>query len=235
LTRRDQKVEEPFYAEQVARSLGRSWTLDDDREHPDFVVFEGGQRFGLEVMELFIGTQGTAGSVLKAGESRTQRAIDELRREYESNPNSVPLKVRFVGNMETANIKTVVPALLDEDLVSKRVGYSFVYDTTVKHPFRNRLRVHVTKVVRPDWCNILDRAGFVDRAPHRLIAGAIAKKAVELARYTQAAGDDIRLLLVANRINNSGKLALGAGGSLSLAPGCARSGSAATLLEMILV
>jgi hypothetical protein len=150
MTRRKQKAKERFYAEQAARSLGRPWTLGDDREHPDFVVFEGGQQFSLEVEELFIGTQGAAGSVLKASESRTQRAIDELRREYESDPNSVPLKVRFVGNMELANMKTVVPALLEEDLVSRPVGYSFVYDTTVKHPFRNRLRVHVTRMLRPD-------------------------------------------------------------------------------------
>jgi hypothetical protein len=216
LTRQIQKSEERFYAEQAARFLGRSWTLGDDREHPDFVVFEGGQRFGLEVMELFIGTQGAAGSVLKAGEARMQRSIDELRREYESHPHSVALAVRFVGNMEPANMKTVIPALLEEDLASKPMDYSFVYDTTVKFPFRNRLRVHVIRAIRPDWCNVLDRVGYVDRAPQGIIASAIAKKAAELARYTQASGDDIRLLLVANCVNNSGKLALDEGAEFDL-------------------
>jgi hypothetical protein len=43
------------------------------------------------------------------------------------------------------------------------------------------------------------------------MAAAIAKKAGELTRYRSAAGDDVRLLLVANRINNSGKLELEAG------------------------
>jgi hypothetical protein len=51
----------------------------------------------------------------------------------------------------------------------------------------------------------------VDRSPYRIIADAIEKKAKEMARYKQAAGSDIRLLLVADRINNSGKLALSEG------------------------
>jgi hypothetical protein len=211
LTRRNQKAEERFYPEQAARSLSRLWTLGNDREHPDFVVNEDGWQFGLEVMELLTGSQGAAGSALKAGEARTQRTTDKLRREYESNPNSAPLVVRFVGNMEPADMATVVPALVEKDLASRPVGHKFVHDTTVKYPFRARLRVHVTRAIRPDWCNILDRAGFVNRAPRGIIADAIAKKAAELPRYTQAAGGDIRLLLVTNCISNSGKLTLDEG------------------------
>jgi hypothetical protein len=85
----------------------------------------------------------------------------------------------------------------------KLVGYNFGHDTTVKRPFRARLRVYVTRAIRPYWCNILGRAGFVNRAPRGIIADATAKKATELPHYTRAAGGDIRLPLVANRINNS--------------------------------
>ncbi len=53
-----------------------------------------------------------------------------------------------------------------------------------------------------------DQVGFVDRRPHGIIAAAIAKKASSLPRYQDAAGRDVRLLLVADRISNSGKLAL---------------------------
>jgi hypothetical protein len=41
-----------------------------------------------------------------------------------------------------------------------------------------------------------------------MIADAIEKKSKELTRYKDAAGSDIRLLLVADRIHNSGKLFL---------------------------
>jgi hypothetical protein len=210
LTRPLQKRRERIFAEEAARLLGKPWDFGDDREHPDFIVVENGQQFGLEVMQIFIGRQDDAGSSLKAGESRTQRTVNELRRQYETVEN-IPLTVKFVGNMEADNLATVVPALLAQDLPSKPVCYQFVHDSTIAHPARARLRVRVTKALRPDWYSVNDRVGFVDRSPHGKIADAIAKKAGELTRYKEAAGSDIRLLLVADRISNSGKLMLDEG------------------------
>jgi hypothetical protein len=211
LTRPSQKNRERFYAEQAARLLGKMWDLgDDDRENPDFVVTEGGEKFGLEVTEVFIGPQDDAGSALKASESKTQRAVNALQREYESKAN-VPLIVKFVGQMDADNLATVVPALVAHDLPSKPTCYYFVHDTTVEHPARTRLRVHVTKALRPDWYSVNDRAGFVDCNPHDIIAAEIAKKGANLPRYKEAVGSDVRLLLVANRISNSGKLLLNEG------------------------
>jgi hypothetical protein len=53
-----------------------------------------------------------------------------------------------------------------------------------------------------------DRVGWVDHNPRKIIADAIKKKAKKLTEYQHAAGSDIRLLLVADRIQNSGKLLL---------------------------
>jgi hypothetical protein len=53
-----------------------------------------------------------------------------------------------------------------------------------------------------------DRVGFVDRNPRKIIAAKIEKKAKELTRYRHAAGSDVRLLFVADRLQNSGKLML---------------------------
>src|SRR5262249_51919493 len=77
-------------------------------------------------------------------------------------------------------------------------------------PDRNALRVHVTKAYRPDWFSINDRVGFVDRNPHKIISAAIARKAEKLPEYRQAAAD-VRLLIVADRIRNSGKMELAEG------------------------
>jgi hypothetical protein len=215
LTRPQQKRGERFFAEQAARLLGRPWDLGDDSEPPDFVVTEGEQQFGLEVTEIFIGPQSDGGSALKASESKTQRAVNALQREYEAIAD-VPLIVKFVGHMDADNLATVVPALVGHDLPSKPTCYHFVHDTTVAHPSRTRLRVHVTKAVRPNWYSVNDRVGFVDRNPHGIIAAAIAKKATELTRYKDAAGSDVRLLLVANRMSNSGKLTLSEGAKFDL-------------------
>jgi hypothetical protein len=70
------------------------------------------------------------------------------------------------------------------------------------------LRLHVTKAFRPEWFSVNHRVGWVDRNPLPIITDAIKKKSNELERYGAAAGPDIRLLLVADRIQNSGKLML---------------------------
>lgn len=110
--------------------------------------------------------------------------------------------------METDNLETVLPALLAQDLPSKPVGYQFIHDTTVAYPTRARLRVYVTKGSHPNWFSVNDRAGFVYRNPYGIVTDAIAKKAADLPRYENAAGRDVRLLLVADRISNNGKLTL---------------------------
>jgi hypothetical protein len=84
MTRPTQKRRERFFVDQAAKLLGKTWILEADREHPDFIVTEGEQRFGLEVCEIFIGHQDQAGSVMKRTESRIHRQFEALRREYES-------------------------------------------------------------------------------------------------------------------------------------------------------
>ena len=201
LTRPVKKKRERFFVEEAARSLGKTWSLGEDREHPDFVVAEDGQQFGLEVRDIFMGPQGRAGSAMKEKESITQRDVNALRLEYETIAN-IPLIIKFVGVMSAANMATVVPALLAADLPSKPVTYHFVIDTGTG------LRAHVTKALGPDWYSVNDRVGWVDRNLQNIIANAIETKSKELTRYQAAAGPDIRLLLVADRILNSGKLLL---------------------------
>ncbi len=138
---------------------------------------------------------------MKAKESTTQRRVNDLRLEYEAIA-SIPLSVKFVGDMSAANMSTVVSALVAEDLPSKPTGHHFIFDS------HSGLRVHVRKALRPDWYSVNDRVGFVDRNPGEIITAAIEKKAKELTRYKAAAGPDVRLLLVADRIQNSGKLML---------------------------
>ncbi len=199
MTRQAKKDHERFFAEQAARSLGKNWSFNESIEQPDFIVTEAGHRFGLEVMDIFTGPQTHSGSSLKASESVTQNDINIMQRKYEAKANT-SLHVRFVGMMNTNNMSKVLPALLTEDFQSKPISYHTVIDTD------GGLRVHVTKSLRPDWFSVNHRVGFVDRDSNVVIRTAVAKKAKLLATYQKVAGTDIRLLLVANRIYNSGKL-----------------------------
>ena len=201
MTRPTQKQRERFFVEQAAKLLGKTWILEEDRENPDFIIIEDDKRFGLEVSELFIGMQDHAGSAIKRVESDTQRQIEALRREYESLTQTT-LRVQIVGTFSPVNIRAIVPALIDEGLESKPVGHHVVIDQS------DGLRLHVTRSFRPEWFSVNNRVGWVARNPESIIADAIRKKANELTRYRVAAGPDMRLLLVADRIHNSGKLML---------------------------
>ena len=201
MTRSSKKDRERFMASEAAKSLERTWILSDDREHPDFVVTEGAEEFGLELSDIFIGPHSSAGSAMKQNESHTQRAVNDLRRQYEAVVD-IPLHVRFVGKLDAENIALVIPKLIASELPSKPVGHHLVIDTSTG------LRVHVTKSFRPDWYSVNARVGFVDRNPRQIIADAIEKKSKELPRYKAEIGSDIRLLLVADRIHNSGKMML---------------------------
>ncbi len=139
---------------------------------------------------------------MKKEESITQNSVNSLKRQYEKITPNTPLRVQFVGDMCVANMDTVIPALLSEDFQSKPSGHRVVLDCG------SGLSVHVARAVRPDWYSVNNRVGFVERNSREIIETAIKKKAKELRRYKDAAGPDIRLLLVADRDANSGKLIL---------------------------
>ncbi len=127
--------------------------------------------------------------------------LEYLRAEYEK-VVAIPLTVRFVGRINPETLAPVVQSLFDLDLAAEPTGFRRVIDTQLG------LRVHVTKSVRPDWFSVMDRVGWVQFNSQQIIAGAIEAKSKKLSQYQIAIGPDVRLLLVANRIQNSGKLRL---------------------------
>lgn len=205
MTRPSKKASERFFVEKAAELLGKTWCLGPDRENPDYIVSEGEQQFGLEVCEIFTGAQSTAGSHMKRTESKTQRAVNAIRQKYESK-EGIPLIVKFVGDMCDENLAAVLPALDAMNLSTKPFEH---HDIIEVDKGKANLRVHVTRALQANWFSVNHRAAWVDRNPIDRIAKEIEKKSKNLPRYRKCAGlNDIRLLIVANRIMNSGKLSL---------------------------
>jgi hypothetical protein len=205
MTQQSQKDGERFYVENAAKLLDKRWCLSPDRESPDFIVIDGAEQFGLEVCEIFTGQKNRSGSRMKRVEFETQRGVNTLQAEYESK-DIIPLTVRFVGDMCEENMAVVLPALAGIDLSSKAFGYQ---DTIEIDEGKAKLRVYVTRALQANWFSVNDRAGSVDRDPIDRITKEIEKKSENLPRYKERTGlDDIRLLVAANRIMNSGKLSL---------------------------
>ena len=172
-----------------------------EREPPDFIIEDHGHQFGLEVNDIFMGPQGSDGSHMKKAESKMQRVIDGLRANYEK-AVPTPLTVKFVGRIDAGTLAPVVQTLLNLDLEAKPLGFQTVIDTHLG------LRLHVTKSYRTEWYSVMDRVGWVERNPQQIVADAIEAKSMKLSQYQAVAGPDIRLLLVANAVQNSGKIRL---------------------------
>ncbi len=205
MTQPSQKEGERFFVEKAAELLGKEWRLGPDRENPDFIVTEGAEQFGLEVGDIFTGPQDEIGSHMKKAESDTQKSVNALRREYEAK-DGTPLIVKFVGDMCDENVAAVLPALDAMNLSAKPFGHQ---DLIEADEGKAKLRVHVTRALQANWFSVNDRVGPVDRNPIDRINKEIEKKSEKLPRYKECTGlDDIRLLVVANRIMNSGKLSL---------------------------
>lgn len=162
---------------------------------------DGAQQFGLEVSEVFKGTRHSSGSKLRKKESHIQKGIDELRGEYEA-IEKLPLRVGFVGNMNAENTAAIVPALVAMGLSKRPVGYREIRD------FGDGLRMHVTRAFVAQWFRANDSVGWVDHDPTARIIYEIEKKSANLPRYMEAAGPDVRLLIVADHTRNSGMLSL---------------------------
>lgn len=198
-------MRERFYVEEAARLLGKEWQLGPCREKPDFIVTDREEQFGLEVVGVFAGPQNRSGSRMKKVESETQKAVDALRRKYEAS-GGAPLSVKFVGDMCDENTAAVLGALTEKDVAAKHVGHHEVIEVDVG---KAMLRAHVKRAFRADWFCVDHRVGWVDRNPEDRITKAIYDKAKKLPQYKKCGGlDDIRLLVVTNRIMNSGKLRL---------------------------
>ena len=204
MTRSSQKDDERFFAQEAAKELGKAWRLGPDREIPDFIVTEDGNQFGLEVVEIFSGSQDENGSERKGNESKTQKTVKCLREKYESRDKTL-LIVRLIGNMCSQNLDAVVPTLLAMNLSEEPFDYQDRFEVD-EGP--GKLIVYVTRSIQhARWYCVNDRCGWVDRIPLDRISDVIKKKGKRLPEYQKCSGlDDIRLLVVANRIMNSGKL-----------------------------
>lgn len=205
MTRSSQKKGERYFVKRAAECMGRKWSIDQECECPDFIMSEGAHRFGLEVCEIFTGKQGKKGARMKERESISQKKVNALQREYELKEN-VLLSVKFVGDMCDENMAVVLQGLFDKDFTNKP---PLRRCTIESDKGRARLRAHVRPTLPAKWFYVNDRVGWVDFNAEERIFKKIREKSRNLQKYKDRADlGDIRLLLVANRIMNSGKLTL---------------------------
>ncbi len=201
MTTKHQKNFEVIYAKKAGELLRETWSVEpshDETNWPDLIVTTELGEFGLEVREIYP-DESIKGSKRKDNERNNQKNIKKLADDYYK-ANCLSIKVKFLGDI--SRFDQLLKAIIDEVLqlsVSEQkriVPYNGCVIYIRKLPEKSR--------EYKKWEYVPDKVGWVRNTDKNIIDMAIVKKAKNLKKYTKKISD-IRLLLVSNRIYNSGK------------------------------
>lgn len=188
---------ERFHAREAASKLGETWTLED-RESPDFLVESEGRTFALEVTECHIGPKGRRGSKARSAERQNQKWLEGIRAEF-GEQRDVQLHLRYHGAATSKERANLLHALV-------AAGFQHRAEFEVIKGRFDDGWFHAFKSPQPSWIFLNDRVGWVS-TDGSYLQREIDAKARNLPRYRSIC-EDVRLLVVADRIYNSGKLEL---------------------------
>lgn len=207
MTTERQKSIEILYAKKAGELLNETWEVEpspDEISWPDLIVITESGAFGLEVREIYL-DEARAGSAMKARESFNRKLVRDLANAYYFT-NSASINVHFLGDItrryQLVNMLAREAVQLSE-LEEKQLQ---PYDGCVFYVLR--LPDQFGEYKR--WSYVSDGVGWVTSIDKEVLDRAIAIKATNLPKYSERLSD-IRLLLVSDRIYNSGKARLANG------------------------
>ena len=201
MTTEHQKDIETIYAIKAGDLLGESWEVKpspDEMSWPDLLVTTKKEEFGLEIREIYL-DETNSGSIKKRTEKTRLGIIQQLANDYYKS-NSRSIKVHILGditNHEQILLAITDNALLLSELEKKRIE---PYSGCIIHIRRLPDQAGEYKI----WEYVSDKVGWVSNVDKKVIDRVIALKAKNLSKYTTNISD-VRLLVVSDRIFNSGK------------------------------
>lgn len=204
MTRHHQKELELIYAEKAAELLNEFWKIGaapNETAWPDLLVTIESGTFGLEVREIYL-DESSKGSTKKANEKKNLENIQKLADAY-YNTNYPPIKVDLLGNIKVHD--QLLNAIISEvhqlnEFEQRRIE---LYSDCVI--YMRRLPDNMNKYKR--WNYVSDKVGLVRNLGEDIIKRVIFEKSKKLSKYSKNISD-VRLLLVSNRMFNSGKAQL---------------------------
>lgn len=204
MSKERKKGMEIFYAEKTSNLLCESWEIvpaPDEDYWPDLIVSAELQKFGLEVRNIYL-DETNAGSTRKAKEQNNLKAINDLADAYYK-CITPPIRVTFL--CDTILIDALLQAIINA------VGLLTEGQQVEFEPY-NGCRINIIRL--PDgmgeykkWKYINDGIGWVRKIDKEIIEKYVVEKAQKLPKYRTFISD-VRLLLVSDRMFNSGKAEL---------------------------
>ena len=181
---------------QASLKLGEEWKLEP-RESPDFLVKTANGCFGLEVTQCQVGPRRRKGSRMREAESARQHWLNGVRADYEAQ-GGAPLNCKYWGDITDEAREILVDTLVAGNFAGPvqmmRLGSG------------GDARLLAFETPHTHWEMPGDRAGETSRDGSYL-QRVIDEKAGKLEKYREACAD-VRLLVVADQIYNSGRLLL---------------------------
>lgn len=215
MTKKYQKNEEIMYAKETGKLLGESWIVEpspDEVHWPDLIVTTKSGKFGLEVTEIFLDgmdkepegyTKKIGGSPKKKDEKTSKLKVKELADAYYK-LSSDSIRVNLLGDITqhdrilNAMMGVVKRPMFEQGEIEPYDGCKIYIK---KNPNSEQFKEYKF------WQYVSDSVGWVSDINRELIEWAINDKAQKLPKYTMNILD-VRLLLVSDRIYNSGKARL---------------------------
>lgn len=204
MTTYNQKSIELEFAKKAGELLDELWIVEpspDEISWPDLIVTTDSGKFGLEVREMYP-DESRKGSTKKGREKNNISKISQMADEYYK-ASALPIKVDILGDID--HCEEILSAITEEvpqlsEFEQKRIE---PYIGCVV--FIRKLPDELAKYKR--WSYVSDKVGWVSDIDENLVQKSIDEKAKKLPKYSNNIAD-VRLLLVSNRIFNSGKVCM---------------------------
>lgn len=216
MTTSKQKEREKLYAAKVATLLGEVWDIsepEDEINWPDLIVKHLDKRFGVEISEIYLDDSQTNGSPMKEDEAYIQNYISDISKEYYQSDN-IPINVQLAGlnrkrGRNKKDIKEeqeiIINALVSSSKTLKELEKTRVEIFRGCVAYIQRLPESFGKYTR--WIYTSDNVGWVYTPSASYFEEKIKKKAKKLSKYKRNL-EEVSLILVANRIYNSGRMSI---------------------------
>lgn len=211
-----QKDEEIYFAMEFAKRAGLNWLVrasSSEIDSPDLMVATPDGEFGLEHTQVFVGGRPRAeGSSLRGAEARRADRGKAILEECERTLNAT-LHIRFSSPVyqheptKTFEFDRLSNGEIADAICSLPLAAASLGENLASSQF-DRCKIWVKRAHRSRWEFIQDGVGFVVTQGSMAVQAAVADKSEKLVKYRAGGLSDVRLLVIANRIRNSGKLML---------------------------
>lgn len=207
MTRQIQKQSEILYAKNLSKDMGYNWSVEippNEDDWPDLLIKTANDVFGLEVRDMYV-DESRKGSVEKRDESFRIDLLKELANKYYEKKD-VPILLEMQGPFHKEHVDKILEYIISTDFQEwETIEHDISIDANKTTLFVERLPITFRAYSR--WSCMDDTIGWVERISEGKIEKLVKEKSMNINKYRKNI-NKVSLLIVANRINNSGKLLL---------------------------